>query len=319
MAICTRNRSEQLRRALESIRSQAVPPSEVLVVDNAPPDSSTQELVAEEFPQVTYLVEPRRGLDFARNHALHATRCDFLAFLDDDAIAASDWVTRLEQAFREQSNLGAITGRIEPLELETRGQQIFEADGGLDRGKSERLLFPADADRLFRGFTAPNFLCAITAGAGCNLAVRTSAAVEISGFDEALGAGTLLPGSDESDLLWRLLERGRGVLYEPTAIVYHEHRRNVDAVSDQLVGYQLALIAFLTKIVAQSRGRERYTALAFLGWRLVKPGYRLIKRLFGRDPLPARILMRMWGACFRGLTAYPASNRAATQARGAAC
>lgn len=315
VAICTHDRPQQLRRALASILAQSPRPAEIIVVDNAPSDSQTRDLVMKEFSEVRYVVEPLRGLDFARNRALDASTREIVAYLDDDAVAATDWVARIEEAFRQNPSLGATTGRIEPLDLDTPGQRLFQADGGLDRGKSGRLLFPRDAHLLFRRFKAPNFLCAITAGAGCNLAVKRETALALGGFDEALGVGTMLPGGDENDLLWRLLDRGFEVLYEPNAVVYHEHRKDVDEAVDQLAGYQLAMVALLTKIVRQSRGQERWSALAFLLWRLLKPGYRLLRRGFGRDPLPAGALLTLWASCWRGLTAYPASLRATERLR----
>ena len=53
----------------------------------------------------------------------------------------------------------------------------------------------------------------------------------------------------------------------------------------------------------------------YLGWRLVKPGLRLIRRALGRDPLPAGALMRLWIQSWRGLIAYPAAQRVARERR----
>ena len=60
-------------------------------------------------------------------------------------------------------------------------------------------------------------------------------------------------------------------------------------------------------------GRPRLSVLAFLGWRLVKPGVRLIRRALGRDPLPSTVILRLWWFCLRGLVAYPAAQRLALQ------
>src|SRR5215207_3224970 len=49
-AICTRNRPQLLRRALHSLLAQVQPPGEILVVDNAPSDTATHDLVRAEFP-----------------------------------------------------------------------------------------------------------------------------------------------------------------------------------------------------------------------------------------------------------------------------
>jgi hypothetical protein len=92
-----------------------------------------------------------------------------------------------------------------------------------------------------------------------------------------------------------------------------EQRRELEAMHDQIVGHQRALIALLTKSARRARGRVRLGILAFLGWRLLKPGLRLARRAAGRDPLPAPILLRMWRDCFSGLGAYPAACAIAEQ------
>jgi hypothetical protein len=152
-------------------------------------------------------------------------------------------------------------------------------------------------------------------GSGCSLAVRRELALGLGGFDEALDLGEVLPGGGDHDLLWRVLESGHDVVYEPAAFARHEHRRDAVAMAAQLSGHQRALVALLTKIVARARGRARGPAAAFLAWRLVKPGHRLVRRFLGRDPLPTPLLLRMWGDCFRGLWAYPLARREAERRR----
>jgi hypothetical protein len=105
-------------------------------------------------------------------------------------------------------------------------------------------------------------------------------------------------------MLWRILQAGYDVVYEPSALAYHEHRREWEEVLTQLAGHQRGLTAFLAKAVAQARGRQRFEVLAFFLWRLLKPGVRLTKGLVGRDPLPPLALLRMWGNALLGGPAY---------------
>ena len=65
----------------------------------------------------------------------------------------------------------------------------------------------------------------------------------------------------------------------------------VDAVHDQIVGHQRAVLAFLGKHLVSSDSRSRLALLGYTGWRLAKPGVRLLRRApCGRDPLPASVL-----------------------------
>ena len=313
VAVCTRQRPEELRRALRSLAAQRPPVAEILVVDNAPADDHTRRLVAEEFPAVRYLIEPVPGLDFARNRALRAAAHDVVAFLDDDAVADPGWAAAIGRAFEAGERVGVCTGRVEALALETDGQRLFEANGGFSRGLTS-IRLPGDAvrrDAALHGRRAPLIAWAVSVGSGCSLAVRRSAALALGGFDEALDLGAVLPGGGDHDMLWRVLCAGHEVVYEPEALAWHEHRREARAVHDQIVGHQRALVAFLVKAALAARGRMRGEIAAFLVWRLTKPGARLVRRGLGRDPLPASVLLRMWAHCWRGLVAYPAARRVA--------
>lgn len=316
VAVCTRNRPEELRRALDSLARQDPPLPEVLVVDNAPEDARTRELVESEFPGFRYLEEPVPGLDFARNRALSAALGDVVAFLDDDAVADPGWAAALLAPFQEDRQVAAVTGRVLPLALETDGQQVFEANGGFSRGERQVRL-PRDTDERLHGRRrAPLIAWAVSVGSGCSLAVHRWRILSLGGFDEALDLGPALPGGGDHDALWRLLSAGWTVVYEPAALARHEHRRELGAAFDQIVGHQRALVAFLTKSLLQARGRHRrrMEILAFLVWRLVKPAVRLLRP---GDPLPLGVRLRMLGQCWKGLGAYKAARRIARARRKA--
>jgi GT2 family glycosyltransferase len=312
-AVCTRERPRLLERALDSLLCQSEPPAEILVVDNAPADGETRSLVTSRFPSVRYLAEPVPGLDFARNRALADARSEVLAFLDDDAVADVDWAGSLLRVFRTEPRVAVCTGRVEPLGLNTPGERLFEANGGFSRG-IERIVLPDHADRPLHGRQAPLIAWAISVGCGCSYAVRREVALALGGFDEALDMGMPLPGGGDHDLLWRALRAGHAVVYEPEALAWHEHRTEAAAACDQIVGHQRAVVAFLAKHLVADRG-ARPSLAGYTGWRLAKPGVRLLRRALGRDPLPASVLLRMWWNCWLGLAAYPRAQRLARERR----
>lgn len=313
-AICTRARPEQLARALESLCAQRVPAAEILVIDNAPLDDAAERAVARACPAARYVVEPIPGLDFARNRALAEATGDIVAFLDDDAVASPGWVGAIRAAFENAPSLGVCTGRVEALAVRTAGQRLFEANGGYGRG-DRRIRLPADARRRLRGLPAPLIAWAVSVGNGASLAVRRDYARQLGGFDEALDLGDVLPGGGDLDMIWRMLQAGHEVVYEPDALAWHEHRQSVSDAVEQIAGHQRALLAFLAKSVRQASGRTQAELLAFLCWRLLKPGVRLAARGIGRDPLPARALLRVWKECWVGLSAYGRACRTAQQRR----
>ena len=90
VVIFTRNRPVFLRRCLTAISSLSPAPTEVLVVDNSEGDSDTRS-VAQDYG-VRYTHEPVRGLSRARNRGLAECETDVVAFLDDDASPAPEWL-----------------------------------------------------------------------------------------------------------------------------------------------------------------------------------------------------------------------------------
>jgi hypothetical protein len=87
----------------------------------------------------------------------------------------------------------------------------------------------------------------------------------------------------------------------------------VEAAIRQILEHNRGLIAVLMKAAGSARGMRRLGILAFLLWRLVKPGTRLVRRAIGRDPLPAGALLRLLWSCWWGLVAYPTAKRLARQ------
>lgn len=100
--ITTRNRLGLLQRALDSVRAQEYPVSEVVVSDDGSTDG-TVEWLQQQNDVTTVLAQSSRGISAARNAAIQAAQGEWLAFLDDD----DEWLpnkTRLQMAVLEAHN-----------------------------------------------------------------------------------------------------------------------------------------------------------------------------------------------------------------------
>jgi glycosyltransferase involved in cell wall biosynthesis len=232
IAVCTRNRPEAVERLLRSLIGQAsgLPTGsaglDTLLVDNAPSDERTRELAAR-WPDVRYVTEPQPGLNFARNRALVEARGEILAFLDDDVIADRHWSRGLADAWAENRDAAAFTGQVLPMEINTEAQAIFEYRGGFRRG-FERVRYGQvmPGNRLYPGGAG-------IFGAGANMAFRTDVIRRLGGFDEALDTGAPLPGGGDLDMFYRIVRAGHPLVYEPRFLVFHQHRREMDALRSQ--------------------------------------------------------------------------------------
>ncbi|MEE8471432.1 MAG: glycosyltransferase family A protein [Dehalococcoidia bacterium] len=96
--ICTHNRSDYLRQAIQSLADQTLPTEqyEVIVVDNGSTDNT--RAVVEGFDHIAnlrYVYEPILGLSQARNTGWQNARGEYIAFMDDDAIGyPTSWKSR---------------------------------------------------------------------------------------------------------------------------------------------------------------------------------------------------------------------------------
>ena len=264
VVICTRERPDDLARALASLKAQSCSGFRVLVVDNAPTSAATAKVVAgmcDGDLRLDYVVEPTPGLSWARNCALRHVDTDVVAWIDDDEVADGDWISELVRSLASAPDAVAVSGSVVPAELETWPQWWFEQYGGHTKGRgfTDAVFTGADVDGQSPLYPLPPF------GAGANMAFRTQSLREIGGFDVGLGAGTLTRGGEDTLMFSQLLLRGHTVAYHPAALTRHFHRRDVDDLEKQMFGYGVGLTAF-------------YTALLRWNWRLVLPLIRLAPR-----------------------------------------
>jgi glycosyltransferase involved in cell wall biosynthesis len=243
IAICTRNRSARLARLLRSLQAAAPDRTfrsvQVLVVDNGSTDDTPATVSS--FADARYILEPRAGLNFARNAALQAATGDLLAYLDDDVVVDSNWLNGLAEAWLSRPDAGGFTGLALPYRLDTEAQVLFEQRGGFGRG-FRRLEFRSES------YSNPLFpVGAGSVGAGCNMAFDRRLLLDLGGFDEALDTGAPLPGGGDLDIFYRVLRSGRPMVYEPAYAVYHEHRETMEELKRQYWSWGLGLMAFLAK------------------------------------------------------------------------
>jgi glycosyltransferase involved in cell wall biosynthesis len=215
VAICsyTEDRWDDLIEAVQSVEAQTVPACEtVVVVDHSDPllERARNDLPVLA-PNTTLRIVAngeQKGLSGARNSAVRNARGQVVAFLDDDARAAPDWIERLCRDYRDPNVVG-VGGAVIP-----------DWKGGRPPW------FPPEFDwvvgcthRGVRSDRGPirNFV-------GANMSFRRAELERSGGFRSGLGrVGNVPLGCEETELCIRVAgDHDRGVLlYEPTARVKH--------------------------------------------------------------------------------------------------
>ncbi|MFJ8753606.1 glycosyltransferase [Streptomyces sp. NPDC102441] len=249
VVVATRERPEQLARALDSLLAQDHPDFEIVVVDNAPATGATHDLVTNAYASrgVSYVRETVPGLAAAHNKGVLVAEADIIAFTDDDVIADPHWLSALTRPFGEDPATACVTGLILPARLSTPAQVLLESHGGFAKGFTARRYDPAHppADDPLFPFTAGRF------GSGASMAFRAGPLKAVGGFDPATGTGTPARGGDDLYAFVRLLAEGHPLHYTPDAIVWHHHRERWEDLCGQAYGYGAGLTACLTALLVR--------------------------------------------------------------------
>jgi len=170
-------------------------------------------------------------------------------FTDDDVLVDEHWVARLVEAFAAAPRVACVSGAILPAEQETQPQLWLEEYGGFHKGfrreifdltahRRDTPLYPYDSGRF---------------GSGANLAFRADVLRALGGFAVDLGAGTPAHGGEDLDILRRVITAGHTVVYEPAALMWHRHRRSMEALRRQMFRYGVGLSATVTKWLLEDR------------------------------------------------------------------
>lgn len=122
IVICTYRRSASLPAALRSAARQDLGHAryEIVVVNNDPAESHPRVIADEirreemsELPGHLRVIDcPIPGLSHARNSGLAASRGAIVLFLDDDAVAEPDCLSKLIEAYRSKPQMGVVGGHI---------------------------------------------------------------------------------------------------------------------------------------------------------------------------------------------------------------
>lgn len=93
--ICTRNRLENLKEALESLEIQVKNREEVeiIVIDNKSSDGTVEWLKNyQKVGNLRFFIEENIGLSHARNRGWREAQGEFICYTDDDAILPLNWI-----------------------------------------------------------------------------------------------------------------------------------------------------------------------------------------------------------------------------------
>jgi len=250
IVIANRNRQDDLRRALQSIREQTYQKIEVIVVDDGSTDGAP-DMVQKEFPDVLVLKLGGSGSGACRtfNVGLRAAAGELVAMLDNDATIEPGWVALTVDRFRARPRLGAAATRI-----------INEYKG----------FFQYDYDYWPMYHDRPEYPIYTFRGCGCT--IRRELLDRVGLFPEEF-----FIYMNEDDLSARIWGAGYDIIYFDDLVTHH-HPSKVQRPGEWMLFYPIR-----NKILTYTRYLSVKGAVIHLGWALVRDFIDVLK---AGDPVP---------------------------------
>jgi glucosyl-dolichyl phosphate glucuronosyltransferase len=149
------------------------------------------------------------GLSNARNKGVELSSGDIIAFIDDDAIADTYWISNLVMYYRNPKVIG-VGGPMKPLWVSGRATWIPEE-------------FYWTIGCTYRG--QENKVHCVRSNFGSNMSFKSIIFEEVGYFDDEFGLiDNNLKTGEETEFSIRALNKLREskIVYNPNAVVYHK-------------------------------------------------------------------------------------------------
>jgi glycosyltransferase involved in cell wall biosynthesis len=213
--ICSYNRASYISDALTSlyVQSSGLDNFEVIFVDNNSTDN-TKEVYAQwrqtnTNGQFTFISEMQQGASFARNTGAAIAKGEWVCFMDDDAVATTDYVKNIIKHIQDQPFIVGFGGRIIPkyIPAEPKWMSYYVSS-------------------LVGNFDYAPTACAFENGKyplESNMIVKKSVYDQIGGFNVNLPGvvGTLRIGGEGKELFYKIIALGHTIYYDPSICVHH--------------------------------------------------------------------------------------------------
>lgn len=219
VVVATYRRPDRLAACLEGLRCQSRRADEVVVIVHGS-DQPSADLVGElagGWPELRCLRVERQGAVAAYNRGLAAACGTIVAYVDDDAVPALDWLERIVATFERDAAIAAVGGRDVVFD---NGRALDSSNGSGDPSEGPivgRLeWFGRTSGNHHIGVGGPRDVDVLK---GVNMSFRRSAVARL-GFDERLrGRGAQM--HCELSICLPLRRRGLRVVYDPQITVAH--------------------------------------------------------------------------------------------------
>ncbi len=217
VVIVTWNGRRYLDACLRAVEAQQGVSAEVILVDNGSTDG-TAEFVRAHFPRVRVVVlAENRGFAGGNNAGALEARGEYVAFLNNDTVADSNWLCALRAGIELEACFALATSRIvymhDPGVIDSAGDGLFRWGGAFKRHHGEPAELAGEAAEVFG-------VC----GGACMMPKAVFDG--LGGFDD-----DFFVSHEDVDLSYRARLRGYRCRYVPEAIVRHHGSATLGTIS----------------------------------------------------------------------------------------
>jgi GT2 family glycosyltransferase len=233
--VAVRNEIDHIEECINALYQQDYKePYEVIIVDGMSTDGTADVLKKlQKKYHFTLIENPKFNAAAGRNLGIKNAKADYVAFIDSDAIAFTDWLSQIQKAFEKNKAAGVGGPDLLPKNTNQTAQVIgiimtspFARGGSLNPSTQHALI---DEERSVEHIPT------------CNVCYTKEILEKIGLFDEAFVKG------QDLELNHRLIQAGYKLFYTPKIQVIHYRKQTIKSFAQQIYKWAKAKIAIIKK------------------------------------------------------------------------
>jgi glycosyltransferase involved in cell wall biosynthesis len=252
----------------------------VVVIDDGCKHQGVRDLCSN-YP-ITYFRTKGIGKMAALNYGLKKTSSKYVAFTDHDNIIMKPSWLKILKSNLVSKDVGYVSGKVKLFKGRAEAQRRWEKKGALNKG-NKKLILDKEFFNKFRFKGVPVNICT----AGSNHIMPRKVIKEIGYHDERFGPGAFIDGAGgDLDITYKVLRKGYKVIYEPRAVIGHQHPTSFSLLRRKMYTYGISDTAIHLKFFLEF-GDIR--SLFQVPYRLYQNTSRFLRSYAGSYPLPPSV------------------------------
>lgn len=215
VVICTYNRDKFIGEALKCLANQSLATDlyEIIVVDNKSTDNTAA--IAKKFiathPELNarYVLEPNKGLSFARNRGIEEAKAPIITYIDDDAEVTPGFLQSIVSFMQADNTVAGIGGKVIPKYSES------------EEPKWMSRYLDGMVGRIDYGDATKRFDSTMKYPGGCNMTYTKEILQKAGGFNNKLTFR-----ADDKYIFFQVTKYNDNIYYLPEASLYHNIDRD---------------------------------------------------------------------------------------------